>query len=90
MNEKQLVVDEVTWRTFFRSALLKLHGVFGTAIEVEVLETKANRALVRLQSEDLAKFKSAIVVYTADLSICGLEGQVGTIRLTESSSALLS
>jgi hypothetical protein len=82
-----LIVDEVTWRSYIRTSLLKLHGIFGTAIESEFIKIHGNKALIRVQKEDLPKFKSSLLVYIADLSILGFEEKKATIQYNDATSS---
>lgn len=77
---KDLKVDEVTWQTYIRSALQKYHGLFGLAITVEVVKTMDNRAMVRLQNEDIQVFSTSITTYVANLDILGFEGTLASIK----------
>jgi hypothetical protein len=82
-----LTVDEVTWRSYIRASLLKLHGIFGVAIESEFIKIQGNKALVRVQKEDLPKFKSALLVHIADLSLLGFEEKKATIQYNDATSS---
>lgn len=61
----------MTWKTYIPQALKQLHGVFGSSIEVEIVESKGKKSIVRIQKEDALTFTSSITAFLTDLSIFG-------------------
>lgn len=68
---KDLEVDVVTWKTYTLQALKQLHGVFGSAIDVDIIESKGRKCTVKIQKEDELTFTSSITAFITDLSIFG-------------------
>ncbi len=72
-NIKNIEVDTVTWKTYILQALKQLHGVFGSSIDVDIVEIKGKKAIAKVQKEDALTFTSSITAFITDLSIFGYQ-----------------
>ncbi|KAH3679279.1 hypothetical protein WICMUC_001103 [Wickerhamomyces mucosus] len=80
---KDLEVDLVSWKTYILQALKKLHGIIGSAIDVDIVSNKGKKSLIVAHKDDEFKVTSALLTFSPNLNIFGID-EFGTIEITKS------
>lgn len=70
-QDKELKIDQMTWRQWLNNALKRTHGLFGESIEYHFLNQDDKIAYFKVRYVDSETFATAIATYTSTDELVG-------------------
>lgn len=64
----QVEIDTISWKTAVQSSLRKMYGLLGEASHFDILRNKNKKAIIRIQYQDLEKFRNSLMSFTFRLN----------------------
>lgn len=71
-DEVEFSLDFISLKSIITSSLGKLYGLIGEASHFDILEIRAKKLIIRIQPQDVEKFRNSFMAFTFNASKFGV------------------